>query len=683
MEKGLYKLEKAVIYFCVLLLPLLILPIFPNIFVTPKLILLTLCVAALLTLLVIKMLVSKKLDLKFSRFDFPLLLIAVSYLVSGILRTPNKMEAFFLPGDATLVISSFLFYFFTNQLEDEDKTNTKLVISLSAALVSILSILSISGVMNMIPMLPAYVKQISFTTVGGNLPAVMFLAYSVVLTFAGLKMSKSVSVTVSTMAMVAIITMGLLANIYLILPGKDTSPRFADNNTYWSIAIDSLKESPLLGIGPGNYLSAFNRYRPINYNSSDLWQVRFANAKSFVVSAMTEAGLLSFTGFALLAILFYGLITKEFKNVKEEGLKLTEKPELTSGILLFVLLILFPASPVVIFIFFLSFVFLMKTNKITLFLSAQKPHDQVQNAFAERIPAILVSIPLVVAIFFYGFYLAKTTRAEYTFQKSLDAFSRNDAQTTYNLMREAIAQNPYVDRYHTAFSQVNFAIANSISQKPQGEQLTDEERNSVSQLIQQAIDSGKNAIALNPTRSSNWELLGSTYRSIMAYAQGADQYAIDSYSQAIALDPLSPNLRVELGGVYFATGNYDQAIEVFKLAVLTKPNLANSRYNLAIAYREKKDYDKAIAEMENVLALLDKDSKDYELAKKELENLNSKNPAKAGTTTEGDELMAPEKTQPGTEPQIELPEDAKPPEPEVTPTPQPEQTQAPTATPQS
>jgi tetratricopeptide (TPR) repeat protein len=304
-------------------------------------------------------------------------------------------------------------------------------------------------------------------------------------------------------------------------------------------------------------------------------------------------------------------------------------------------------------------------------LSAQKPDETVQNAIAERIPAILVSIPVFVIVAFYGFYAVTTVRAEATFKKSLDALARNDGNTTYNLMRTAIAINPFVDRYHASLAQVSFALANSMAQKPEGIELTDEERQTITVLIQQAIAEGKSTVSLNPTRSGSWELLGGIYRNVMAFADGADDFAVQSYSQAVALDPISPLLRVDLGGIYYALGNYDLAIDIFKLAVIAKPDLANARYNLAVAYREKGEIDKAIDEMTAVLTLVEKDSQDFEIAKQELANLESKKPVEEKAPSEGEELNPPEANEPAIDPQIQLPEEAAPPEPEVTPTPVP------------
>lgn len=153
----------------------------------------------------------------------------------------------------------------------------------------------------------------------------------------------------------------------------------------------------------------------------------------------------------------------------------------------------------------------------------------------------------------------------------------------------------------------------------------------------------------------------------MPFAQGSDNFAIQTYTQAIALNPVNPNLRISLGGIYYALGRYDEAISAFELAALAKPDLANAHYNLSAAYREKGDIDKAISEMNIVLTLVPKDSSDYNLAKSELDALEKNRPSPAPSTplraAEGQGNLTPpaEAPQQVIQPPIELPSEANPP----------------------
>jgi tetratricopeptide (TPR) repeat protein len=145
----------------------------------------------------------------------------------------------------------------------------------------------------------------------------------------------------------------------------------------------------------------------------------------------------------------------------------------------------------------------------------------------------------------------------------------------------------------------------------------------------------------------------------MSFATGSDQFAIQTYTEAVALDPTDPNLRIELGGVYYALGEYSNAIDSFKLAILAKSDLANAHYNLAIAYRDNKDYNDAITEMNTVLTLVDKNSSDYTLAESTLADLQKNKPA--ATASGSGSLTTPEKQTTVVKPPITLPQEATPP----------------------
>jgi cytochrome c-type biogenesis protein CcmH/NrfG len=257
----------------------------------------------------------------------------------------------------------------------------------------------------------------------------------------------------------------------------------------------------------------------------------------------------------------------------------------------------------------------------------------------------------------------------------LNALAQNEAQKTYDIMREAINLNPYVDRYHATFARINLALANSIAvsaqqaaQGQEGATVSDQDRATITTLIQQSIAEAKSTVALNPLRAGNWEILGQTYRSIIPLAQGSDAFAAQSYRQAIALDPLNPNLRIALGGLYYAAGDYETAADIFQLAVSAKADHANARYNLAFALKETGNLDRAIQEMTAVLSLItDKESEDFRVAQQALSDMQAE---RETTAQAGQQLNPPQGAEePVLEPPIELPEGSEPPEAPISPTP--------------
>ena len=661
MQFLLSKLEKYILYGTVFLLPIALLPISPNLFTPGRLAVLTLGISLMLLIKALKVILSGKLEFHVGNLDFPVLLLAFSYLLSAILRTPNKMEAYLLPGTATAFVGGALLYYLINQVGASEKKALLTILLAASSIFALILLLGVSGTLSSISGLPAAVRSAGFTPDGGYLPAAIFLGALLPLGISEFLREKAMLKKGIAIIFIILTGLALSASIYQMLPGKPFSPRFPSFGVTWNVAVDSLKQSPVLGIGPGNYITAFSRFKPIAYNSTDLWPVRFATGRDFYLTALTEIGLL---GLAALLILVYSVFRVVRREMKEGELSsLRSYPETISLCLLLILLVFFPVTILVSILLFILLSLFAKTTHTSLNLTSVG----VSGA-SSRLPSLIVSLPVILAVALFTFYMGKTLVAEYTFKEGIDALASGNGQVTYDKVRGAIRLNPNADRYHSTFSQINLAIARNLAQKPE---LSEAERITLTQLVQQAINEGKAAVALNPARAGNWEVLAGIYRAIMPIAEGADNFAVQTYSQAVALDPLNPNLRISLGGVHYGLKQYGEAVRVMELAVATKPDLANGHYNLAFAYRDNGEIDKAITQMTLVLSLIqDKNSQDFLTAQKELEDLQAKKSAEA----QGGESLTPpqgEETVPPLEPPLELPEESQPPEGELSPSPTP------------
>ncbi len=665
------KLEKYVLYATVFLLPISFLYISPNPFVVSKLAVLVFGLSIFFIIRSIRIILTGKLEFKSGSFDLPVLVLLVAYFLSALLRSPNKMEALLLPGTTTIVVGGALLYFAVNQLEKTEKKALSLFLVVSGGVFSLLTILAASGLLAKVSALPAFVKSTGFTPEGGYLPSAALLGVLLPIGL-GLILSEEGKnkLLAGISSILILVTLGL--SIYNLLPGKPFAPRFLTYGESWNIAVDALKQSPIIGMGSGNYLTAFNRFRPISYNASDLWAVKFATARSSVMTMLTEAGLLAGIGIFLVVLAAYKMLAG---LVKDKKLTKSEFPESAVKLALGLLLAFLIAAPSTLTLTVVLFVLMALSSNahvfsVSLVGQKQASEDEDKLSFASRLPAFIVTLPLLAVTLYTDVRATGMLVAENRFKNSIEALANNEASNTYDTMRQAVAGNSRVDRYRVSFSRVNLVLANAVAAKSD---ITDADRQNITTLVQQAINEAKSAVALNPLRAGNWESLGQVYRAIAPLAKGADDFAIQSYRQAIVLDPVNPQLRVALGGLYFAKGDYENAVRVFELAVAAKPNHANARYNLAVALEQDKKIDRAISEMTVVLSLIEnKESKDYEVAKKALEDLQAK---KASQPASGDELTAPQKAQePVLQPPLDLPQGSEPPQAPVS--------QAPTEAPQ-
>jgi len=631
MSDFLEKAENTIVLTTLFLSLVLILPFFNDVAGLPKIIVLAVGVTLVLLVKALKAFNLKKIDFAKGEFDLPLFVITLAYTLSAIVITPNKMEAFLFPGTATLIIGCFLLYHLIGRSQ---KHIVRICLFVSGIFISLVSVLSFAKAFDVIPQLRPLLVDSKLSLLGGDLPTFIFLAAVLPLGIGlGLKIQDFAKKTFFFVA-AGIVLLGIAVSLFGMFPAKGQAISLPSLGVSWNIAFDTLKQSPLLGAGPGNYLSAFNILRPVSYNTTTLWPLRFTVARDFYLTLITETGLLGLAGLILL-----GIKLSKRRTIKDESL--------ISLFILLILLAVFPAAiPHIVLLF------------VLLSLVGSSKEETISLSQSSKVPGALIAVPTVALIFAFYFFAGKALSAEANFKKSTEALNRNDAKATYELMRSAISKNTYVDRYHSAFAQVNIALAQNLAQK---KDLSEDDKKSISQLIQEAIRQGKASVFLNPQRSGNWELLARIYQAIIPFAQGSDQFALDSYIQAVALDPTSPTLRIALGGVYYALERYDEAIDAFKLAVAAKSDLANAHYNLSAAYRENGEIDKAISEMNIVLTLVQKGSADETIAKTELEDLNKKKPVKANAQ-EGQSLTPPVKApEPVITPPLELPQEATPP----------------------
>jgi len=94
------------------------------------------------------------------------------------------------------------------------------------------------------------------------------------------------------------------------------------------------------------------------------------------------------------------------------------------------------------------------------------------------------------------------------------------------------------------------------------------------------------------------------------FDSGQPKEAIEVYSQYLALKPDNADVRTDMGIMYRALGEFDRAIEEFKKAAQSDPKHINSRYNIGIVLlHDKNDIQGAIKAWEEYLKVDSKSEK--------------------------------------------------------------------------
>ncbi len=111
------------------------------------------------------------------------------------------------------------------------------------------------------------------------------------------------------------------------------------------------------------------------------------------------------------------------------------------------------------------------------------------------------------------------------------------------------------------------------------------------------IQSLKEIVKKDPKNLPAWIELGNLY-----FDSGEPKEAIEAYRQYLAVKPDNSDVRTDMGIMYRALGDFDRAIEEFKKVAQSDPKHVNSRYNIGIVLlHDKGDIKGAIKAWEDYL----------------------------------------------------------------------------------
>ncbi len=471
-----------------------------------------------------------------------------------------------------------------------------------------------------------------------------------------------------------LVGLGLIVTLYQLMTTQ--KPLILPFETGFQTAFASISQdagrvlqSFLFGSGYGTYLTDFTRFKQAAYNNNNtLWAFTFFRSSSFILELLATTGFLGLASFLFII----------FKVLKEKWFFL-------------------PLVLVIIAAFFLPFSFIMQAmffillgifalsraqqnprkyqhTEMTLvalkrgLLSAQSDGQEARGKNSPALPVIF-AVLMTVLVLTLGYYTVRFVLSDLTFQRSLVAASQNNGSQTYELQRQAISTFPYRDTYYRVFSQTNLAIANNLAaSQPQGASPSAETQQTILTLIQQSINSGRTAVTISPLTAMNWNNLSSIYRSLIGFGQNADQFSILTNRQAIALDPNNPQQYINLGGIYYQLGQWEEAQRNFQIAINLKPDYANAYYNLGHALESKGDLENALVVYQTVRSLVANQKESVDQINQEIAALEQKIGAAGQTPPATDEaeeeidedqlplgVNAPEQQLPERNPQIQIP----------------------------
>lgn len=635
--------------------PLVITPSTTDIFMLPKQI--ALGAVFLLTLLLFgaKMISDGAVRLRRTPFDLPVLLFAIFTLLSALFSL-NRYDSLiaFVP----LLFSVLTYFVIVNFARNKDSLLFLVYALIGAA--SVISLLSILSFFKIYVLPFPFTKIQTFSPLGSILDQTIYLAvitaligfFVLPIIKKGEQVFQKNELNESTIALIAgfiLVLGGLIVTLYELFTLQ--KPILLPLETGFQTAFAAISQDPgrtiqglLLGSGIGTYATDFTRFKQAAFNANqDLWSLTFFRSSNFVLELLATAGVLGVASFILLIvkIIKYNPLSKAIK----------ENPIFASLLLLIVLSFIFPLSFVnqaVLFLLiglFASYEALKSHHKfydIELNLVAFKkgiiassPLDSNGQPLESVVKQDSMTNTKILPVFFFlifaafvgmiSFYAVRFVSSDIIFQNSLVAAAANNGIQTYNDQTNAIRIFPYRDAYHRIYSQTNLALANSLAaSQPKDSSPSAQVQQTIFTLIQQSINSARNATAISPLSVANWQNLASIYRGLIGFGQNAENFSILTSQQAIILDPNNPREYIDLGGIYYQLGQWDNAQRQFQIAVNLKPDFANAYYNLGHALEQKQDYQNALIQYQAVKTLIANDKEALKKIDAEIEVLQKK-----------------------------------------------------------
>ncbi|MEX0621929.1 MAG: tetratricopeptide repeat protein [Candidatus Woykebacteria bacterium] len=402
----------------------------------------------------------------------------------------------------------------------------------------------------------------------------------------------------------------------------------------WQTGARAISDRPVFGTGPSTFGLIFPTYKPLSLNrvnENNLWNIRFDESGSGVLDILATTGVVGALAFILVIVVLVRSV-----------IKFSARGEATRGRTEFVFLQGAMVAALASLIFFnlsilnsLALIFLIAiffstlrdwgsnlASEVSVELIALRSGAIRQIEGESKSPNSLAWVFFIPALILFAgiiFYSWSSYLAEINYQKAILNSQANKGSETREALVAAINANPYRDTYHRALLVTDLALARSLNQQGQ---LNEEQQTTLLALVREAIDQGriitgyegrglgqfqvKRVPGTSSVNVANWESIATVYANIGGELRSdASAHAINTYTQAINLDPTNPRLYEALGNVYFNVGDVDNAIKNYEIAVAAKGDYASGHYNLAQAVRRKGDNPaRVVNELRATLQLL-------------------------------------------------------------------------------
>ena len=575
-------------------------------------------------LFVVKTVIEKAVRVSISPVSGSLVVFAIATLAATFFTAEYPVEG--LLGMGGVFLATTVIALFGGSIMPKDVTD-KFLYTLTISSVA----LTVLTIMQQVGFGPAQIlnklfgfslpTSLSFSIAGSPFIALQVVGITLLTVVVHVVATKQLNKFFAITLPILVIGTGLFA--WNILPGKETAlvlPAFSES---WSVMLDTIRapKSALIGAGTGEYRNAYQVFKPIWTNTTQNWNVAFTQASNMPLSLVTMMGV-----FGLLA-----WVSIVLKSVQFHKNTLVSSKAIGVFVLLsFLLNLVLPFNTIMLTLQAVAMACLVANEKHRLpllqmealkFKMLNKPESINSSNKPMNLSVYLGSGIGFVIVLAVGYFAVRSVQANMLMSQSTQAIAANDVVTAYELQQKAVQLNPYFDVFRRRYSATSALIAVALSNKAD---ITEAEKQQVSELLQQSVTQARAATTLDPNESQNWANLAQVYSNLIGISEDAVNWTIQSYVSAIEANPTDPLLRLELASVFASQEAYEQALGLYDQAINLKPDLAVSHYRrgeLLELVKTPEALREARTSYQRALVLIDATSEDYVVATEKIEAL--------------------------------------------------------------
>lgn len=384
----------------------------------------------------------------------------------------------------------------------------------------------------------------------------------------------------------------------------------------WTIAKQALRDHPVQGMGPGTWIYSYAKYRDRLVNTSPFWNVRFDRSFSQFLTLLASVGIVG-TGLWLLLLASVVILSvRHLMKEKDDDVWYATATVFTGWATLTFLGFFYNYGMSMMFAWWLLLGILAALAGGQAWRWGSKDSKYAFEIITTKF--VLCAVAGMVVLWLTG----QRFMADAVFTQGVNAFRAGQPiEKIIPMLERAMKLNPLVDIYLRNLSQAHLIkAANLIQANP-----TQEQAATIQMEIKTAVDLGISGTTMNAANVDNFSNLAMLYQSIASFTRGADEFAINYYNKAIALEPANPVFIGEVGKLYLlrsdayrtalddkdpakraeAQKNLDEnlktAEQVLGRAIDMKPDYLPARYYLGIVYERQNKLKDAITQLATVL----------------------------------------------------------------------------------